>query len=713
MERLRQAEFVANAVDQHPKVRKILNHHNNTVLQRYAKDFIRALVAIEFDKNAPASAYQIGGVAAALHQPYVRNEQIDMVRMRESQLKLSLTPDEINSIRRRAIRIAEASLELHKNPMGIGHVPDELFGTNDHVFSILGPNLGSYYGDIFIVFKRELMFHPDSNFSIQAATTYGQSANAYKNRPWLKDPGTMKDRVQYFHWTKLHCSLSGYDYAAAMELMAMTGLKKKTMDVKLKDVIDHWMHIDPHEVLEAHLPQLIPLDYIDHIYMPKNVFNSLSNYAQHSAKETFRHNLTITDHDVDRALDPKHQPYERYVQDEVRKKIENNKNARCHRGTIITLPATMSSLVQYICIPMTISQSFHQYQSTNYQNDTIFIYWQALGGDMMLAISQYRIDSSRDQSNNPCLLCYIADIPSNNNNINDYRESYSYITNSQPDSHDMLVQSGHFKAKSNTFHRGCNIYDYITYCLRIKRKTGEVTLIHAGANSIYNHQTINYTFQRSQLDVTKLDYIHVSACHRVVPIRNLVIRHEPIEEYHPSFDKKFKEGSDPITPPPKSPGVAAAAAQKGASKNNQGQEEKSLLGYLKDKIFGKDDQVLTPCRDSIYCLLQYSREHSESHNKKYSHPCRFSELCRSKSDHPHLEHTPHPVSLCRYDQNCRERTDPVHRAQYRHTDLSDFLIPCRYQTHCKDKNRPEHRIKYFHGEKIPLPSSAGIFYNSL
>jgi hypothetical protein len=289
----------------------------------------------------------------------------------------------------------------------------------------------------------------------------------------------------------------------------------------------------------------------------------------------------------------------------------------------------------------------------------------------------------------------------------DYRESYSYITNSQPDSHDMLVQSGHFKAKSNTFHRGCNIYDYITYCLKINRKTGEVSLIHAGANSIYNHQMINYTFQRAQLDVTKLDYIHVSACRRVVPIRNLVIRHEPIDEYHPSFDKKFQEGSDPLTPTPKS-SEAAAAAQKGAYKNDQEQDEKSLWGYFKDKVFGKDDQSLTPCHDSIYCLSQYSPEHSQSHNKKYSHPCRFSELCRSKSDHTHLEHTPHSVSLCRRDQNCRERTDPVHRAQYRHTDLPDFLIPCRYQTHCREINKPEHRIKYFHGEKIPLPSPTGI-----
>jgi hypothetical protein len=621
-------------------------------------------------------------------------------------MKFDLKSDEINIIRKHAINIAEASLKLHSNPMGIGHGPDELFGTNDHVFSILGPNLGYYYGDIFIVFKHKLMFHPDSNFSIQAATSYGQSGNAYKNRPWLKDPGTLNDRIQYFHRTKLHCSIPGYDYAAAMELMALTGLKKKTMDVKLKDVQERWMNIDPHEVFESHLPQLIPLDYIDHIYIPKNLFNSLSSNAQSSAKETFRHNLTITDHIVDlnvtHSLDTTRQPYEKYVHNEIIKKIDNN-NHRSHCGTIITLPPPTNYCTQFICIPMTISQSFHQYQTTNHQSDTIFIYWQALGGDMILTISEYQIDPSRDQSHNPSLMCYIADISSYINNINDYHESYSYITNNNPLFHEMLVKNCKFKAKSNTFHHGCNIYDYISYCLKIKPKTGEVTLRHVGSNSIYNHQKIHFTFQRSEFDLTKLNYIHVSACNRIVPIRNLVIRHEPIEEYYPSFDKDFKQGSEPLISSSK-PTTASA------SKDNPEHEQSSLWGYFKDKLFGNDDKSLIPCRDSVNCLLQYSYENSESHNKKYSHPCRYSELCRSQSDHPHLEHIHHLVSICRYDKNCREIIDPIHRAKYRHSNLPDFLVPCRNQKTCKDKTT-EHRTKYSHGEKVSLPSTGGILNN--
>ena len=135
------------------------------------------------------------------------------------------------------------------------------------------------------------------------------------------------------------------------------------------------------------------------------------------------------------------------------------------------------------------------------------------------------------------------------------------------------------KAKSNTFHRGCNVHDYITYCLRINRKTGEVALMHVGANSIYNHQMISYTFSRAELDVTKLAYIHVSARHRVIPIRNLVIRHKPIEEYYLSFDKDFKEGNN-SSPSPSKPSSYATPI---TPKYDRERKEKTLSSHTKDK----------------------------------------------------------------------------------------------------------------------------------
>ena len=90
---------------------------------------------------------------------------------------------------------------------------------------------------------------------------------------WVKDLGTGSKHVEDFHNSKLHCSVPRYEYAAATEIIASTGMKNKSMNVTLNDVIQRWMNVDSHQVFESHLPQLIPLNYVDRIYMPKNIFS--------------------------------------------------------------------------------------------------------------------------------------------------------------------------------------------------------------------------------------------------------------------------------------------------------------------------------------------------------------------------------------------------------------------------------------------------------
>ena len=702
MDRLGKSAFVADAVGQHPHVRRILDRHNNPALTHAAKGFIHALVSIEFAKsytgNSRMGDLGIFGASGDLGAPAHPTDDTEThkktINVTESQLKALLSVGEIGEIREHAKRIADASLRLQRDKAGIGHGQDESFGTNNHIFSVLGPHRGHYYGDIFIVFRREIMHHPDANFSIQAATSYGQSASAYQKRPWLKDPGASAHRVQHFHWNKLHCSVPGWEDAAAQELIALTGLLKKSMHVKLDDVQKRWMHIDSHDTFEAHLPQLVPLDYIDHVYMAKNVFASLSQTSRDVARKTFGDRLTITEHVVElsasKQLDATHASYQDHVLKEINKKIVSN-HARFHHGTTITM--SPSDFKEYITIPMTISQSFHLPQTKKDAEETVFIYWKAIGGDMMLALSKEEINAGKGQSSDRCLLCYIAETPMADSS-EDYRESYSYLTAGFPYSHGMLARNSNFTAKSNSFHRGCNVDDYITYCLIIKRKTGQVILSHVGSNNIYNHQSIEHNFQRSELDLSTLDYVQISARERTVPVRDLVIRHEPIKEYHVTFDKDFK-GNNEASKPSRATTDGSSAAPQDDSPSILG----SALNYVKDKIFGKDDSPLPPCDDSVNCLLQHSSSESKAHNAKYSHPCRFSELCRSKSDHPHLEHIPHPVSMCTYDDKCRDLGDPLHRAKFRHTDLPDFLFPCRDQKDCRNRSH-EHRVKYSHGEDV-------------
>ena len=69
----------------------------------------------------------------------------------------------------------------------IGYGVDKEIGTNNHVFSIIGPNgNGSGYGDISIVLKQDIMKHPDFNMTPTAGTSF-VSDEMYKHREWAKE----------------------------------------------------------------------------------------------------------------------------------------------------------------------------------------------------------------------------------------------------------------------------------------------------------------------------------------------------------------------------------------------------------------------------------------------------------------------------------------------------------------------------------------------
>jgi hypothetical protein len=621
-----------------------------------------------------------------------------------------------------------------------------VFGTNQQVFSILGPNTGSYYGDIVIVFKRDIMLHPDSNFTMQAATMYTEKT--YKCRPWINDFGSKKGHViKQFNSTKLHCSVPGYDYVAALELMAITGTQRRTMNIDLGDIIFRWRNIDSHQVIEAHLPQLIPLSYIDYIYMAKNVFESLSPEAQKNAQELFEHNLIITKHVVNLTINPmafskpddSRKEYENYVMEQILKLIQKQQERHAilstsqlltSYGMTITIPAT--NFGSFITNPLTVTQSYNQYlnqsHKTSSSDDSIYIYWKALRGDFMLILTNEMIELGKIQPNLAYLTCYIAPFVTNISSDPNYDERHTYINHWPPSSHQTVLEQKRVKVGSNTFHKGCNPDDYILYCLKLNSEKRQVSLMNAGVNGIYNQTILKCVFEQNELDLASLDYIHVSAGRQSVSIRNLVISHELIAEAHPKFDKEFSSRvMDTSHDHSQTTDVKSTKTE-----DIGGQSAMSILykpiKWVKDQLWRNNEQqpdqdddddqskeyqqveFLTPCRDSIYCLDQYSQEKSLTHNQTYSHPCRFSELCQNIHNMPHciqFTHNKHDVPKCHQDMNCKQVTDPIHRFSYRHNDLPDYLIPCRDQQQCR-KSDSEHRKKYFHGEHIDLPVTKHI-----
>ncbi|CAF1403115.1 unnamed protein product [Rotaria sp. Silwood1] len=426
-------------------------------------------------------------------------------------------------------------------------------------------------------------------------------------------------------------------------------------------------------------------------------------------------------------LDATRQPYQKFVLDKIFKKIEQRLNEpQITHDIAVTIPA--SKFEELIVLPITISQSNTLYcldkAQTSNNPELTYIYWQAMHGNMMLTISNEEISPDKDQSNLQCLICYVAAKPSTV--TEDYHEAYSCLNDGRPYQHETNVHTNQFKAKSNVFYRGCNTDDFFTFCLKISHKIGEVILSHAGPNGIYNHEKIQYRFGKSEIDLSRIDFIYVSAGNQDVPIRNLMTNHEPMSELQPSFDKDFKIDTSTVAAhindsTPKSNIKRAASSFQLATKT----ENVSVFKRIKNALFcssinvnasisnsprsnppipnsttlqapSKVSSKLPPCRDSVYCLNQNLKDHINN----YSHPCRFNELCQNKDSEPHLAHKRHNVSICSEDENCSQLIDPVHRAQYRHSNLPDYLIPCRYQDNCYEKS-PNHRKKCFHGESLP------------
>ncbi|CAF1275696.1 unnamed protein product [Rotaria magnacalcarata] len=212
-------------------------------------------------------------------------------------------------------------------------------------------------------------------------------------------------------------------------------------------------------------------------------------------------------------------------------------------GIVITTPA--SKFEEQIVLPVTISQSRILYcldrAQTSHNLELIYIYWQAMNGDLILTISNETINPEKDQTKLRCLVCYIAEKPSTT--TDDYHEVYSYLNDDNPYQHETNIYTNEFKAKSNVFYRGCNADDFLTFCLKINHNSGKGIFSHAGPNGTYNHETIEYQFDKSELDLSQIDFIHVNAGNQDVPIRNFTINHEPILELHPSSDNDFKLGT--------------------------------------------------------------------------------------------------------------------------------------------------------------------------
>ncbi|CAF1469346.1 unnamed protein product [Adineta ricciae] len=687
MKKLKEPEFVADLVLQHDQVRRIEALRKSSVKEDY-KQYIVIMVEEEY--------------VSLSRNSFSSNQFIDNRRKREKDLQRPISKQDIDIIKKTTRSMAKRAFDCDSSGNSKSSNQEKT------IFSILGPHTRHNYGDIFIVFKREILHHPDSSFSIQSAESFHDD-ETYRRCPWLgRDPRLTQDRTQLYNNCKLHVSVPNYEATATLELVATVSqyLHKDGRSVNLDTVLREWPRMPGYKGIETNLPGLIPISYIDQVYIPDNIYHLLDQDTREIIDNTLRGRITtIPRKGTSSAVSTSSQDF---VNDRLNKQFsqqDEDSIARPLRGFIFIL--SPSNFETHTLLPLTISQAFAQYRSDHTQtsrDNTTIIYWQAMGGDMMLTLSSDKDEPDKNRMSSRSLICYLARTPDTNKD--EYREEASYLNSGYPSEHETYVRKEAYAAGSKTFYIGCNTDDFMTFCLKIQRSIGKITLSHAGPNSLYNNSTICFTFGKTELDLVALEFIRLSAGKCAVPIRNVMICFEEQSDLHPKVDTDIRKCSNidddrSCNKParlqqkqsePSSPSSSSVKAQHGVGFSNQVQSSSR----------NSNSTSLIPCRENVNCLLQLSNE--KDHNSKFSHPCRFSELCRNRE--ANLTHEPHQAPTCVMDKDCSRLIDPHHRAQYRHTGLPDYLLPCRHQRKCDDTSE-KHRIKYSHGEQVYELSSLG------
>lgn len=250
--------------------------------------------------------------------------------------------------------VAEHTRDSADFDPGVGWAKDKELGTDKHVFSIIGANMGNGYGEVVLILKPSIMRHPDFNMTITAATSY-VSKRTYFHRPWMAmgkvvgyvpassgmhcdpdsdsdasvkddggaDPDSLADvlrvlkdgkAVEYkeadmlknFHQAKLHPCVADWERVTAWDLALQCRLffmSKRKMDhwidkytesfrdeyiknrlggktptaeqVTFRVVKNWYTRVNSHGCIEGHLPQFVPLDFVETILMPKAMYGRM------------------------------------------------------------------------------------------------------------------------------------------------------------------------------------------------------------------------------------------------------------------------------------------------------------------------------------------------------------------------------------------------------------------------------------------------------
>eukprot|EP00002_Diphylleia_rotans_P029639 TRINITY_DN6049_c0_g1_i2.p1 TRINITY_DN6049_c0_g1~~TRINITY_DN6049_c0_g1_i2.p1 ORF type:complete len:1967 (-),score=190.98 TRINITY_DN6049_c0_g1_i2:321-6221(-) len=584
---------------------------------------------------------------------------------------------------------AENCHRLKENLMGIGYVVDQEMGTSSHVFSILGPHMGAYYGAISIVLKQEILYHPDSNFTCCAATSF-HSRKAMIDRPWIQMDG--KKPRDVFDSFKMHATTAGWEESIAQQIVSYLG--RRGPCTTKKELFDRWTNEDSHSVIECHLPSFIPLSYVHKIIMPKNIYARISENTKKELDYIFpnfeEHVLQLTD------------------TDQMNEKAKEQATMECvslsdkyfHQG--IWMKGFCFSVEAYTptMVPFRISR------------ENSFLKFRANGTSYFIYLTKCR-DISVEHANS--MTIYV-------NNEDELKGVYFFngiVHEPLP-----LIKRKSYASICTHFNANLNPYKFISYEISIEKR--KIRIYHTG-----HHYYINQSVLEADTNAgASFGRVHFRANRSIFQIADLQI--QPAQSDIPKFDVPLIEADEKASPVkgggvrsparvsrPSSPANGAGSRPQvniarprtpadDARPNTQGNIARPRTPtddarpnpqfHIARPRTPTDDARSSPspkpaCRDNLKCEIY----HEKSHRAKFHHTllpvCNFAEQC-DKYNSPRDIHNDEFSHPCRFGIACRDyqKDDHAHNARYYHIRLN----PCRYGSECRQIDEMKHCKEFSH-----------------
>ncbi|KAL0248334.1 hypothetical protein GEMRC1_003570 [Eukaryota sp. GEM-RC1] len=552
-----------------------------------------------------------------------------------------LSSSDKQSLERLALQIATAASNLASiAPPGIAYKVDEYVKTDRTIFSILGPNPNSKYGEIAVLFSSSLTKNPATFLHVTAATMYYNRASRTDyppHRPYVKLNSDPKNNIKLYHDLIQNLGVKGVSRTLALDLCLMLsnyynrpGKRGFDFDnVDSRALLNSFFGPDSHYLIECHLPGRVSFNDVEHVVIPKSVYD---NFGEATKRELNRINDLKPGFLV--TVNGSHDGHE--FNNKVTELSISNAEAEYGFNTVLTG-----------------------------HTDHDFV-------DFMTKITAHD------------LMCVRFDVNSNSN--------FSFTVSFQRSLHwCFMFRDGMVQLYDRTdpdvatdprafvkmyFPRRCAA-TFIRFGIKMNMKTGEISAQRIGPEVEFKYDQLYYKSER--LPKHNDDVASFSAR----------LHGTQSSSSYASFNKvELGTSEDRLEPKKTWPKIQVPIVI-----------PKATVLPINPRPDAASSVIM--CRNPFTCKYYYNGREAETaagqqHLQRYRHVCRHGQNCRNPSspDHVHFIHLDLPA--CRNGSNCNKLGDPQHRFSYSHGEVSIVPYQCKNGKNCKDIRRSTHLKKFGH-----------------